>query len=161
LGQSHGRSAVRFGLFMITGFHGLHVSAGVIYLCVVARRVWSGFYDRKGSYETVEVTGLYWHFVDLVWVFNLRILLSVVRGSMNDATASEIVQEQTGPRAADQGIPKVSMPRVSTRGSATPDSHLLVDLGAAVRLQHLFLYGRLLSVAWHAAVDADHSVHCW
>ena len=63
--------APQFGscFFMITGFHGLHVSAGVIYLSVVARRVWRGFYDQKGSYETVEITGLYWHFVDLVWVF--------------------------------------------------------------------------------------------
>jgi cytochrome c oxidase subunit 3 len=63
--------APQFGsaFFMITGFHGLHVSAGVIYLSVIARRVWTGFYDRKGSYATVEVTGLYWHFVDLVWVF--------------------------------------------------------------------------------------------
>ena len=63
--------AAQFGssFFMITGFHGLHVSAGVIYLLVVAKRVLNGFYDRKGSYETVEVAGLYWHFVDLVWVF--------------------------------------------------------------------------------------------
>jgi len=63
--------APQFGsaFFMITGFHGLHVSCGVIYLCVVAKRVLSGFYDRKGTYETVEVAGLYWHFVDLVWVF--------------------------------------------------------------------------------------------
>jgi cytochrome c oxidase subunit III len=63
--------APQFGscFFMITGFHGMHVSAGVIYLSVVAKRVWSGFYDRKGTYETVEVAGLYWHFVDLVWVF--------------------------------------------------------------------------------------------
>jgi cytochrome c oxidase subunit III len=63
--------AAQFGstFFMITGFHGLHVSAGVVYLIVVAMRVWNGFYDRKGSYETVEVAGLYWHFVDLVWVF--------------------------------------------------------------------------------------------
>jgi len=63
--------AAQFGssFFMITGFHGLHVSAGVIYLVVVAMRVWNGFYDRKGTYETVEITGLYWHFVDLVWVF--------------------------------------------------------------------------------------------
>src|SRR5437868_13133949 len=52
--------AAQFGssFFMITGFHGLHVSAGVIYLTVVALRVWRGFYDRKGSYETVESTGL-------------------------------------------------------------------------------------------------------
>jgi cytochrome c oxidase subunit III len=63
--------AAQFGasFFMITGFHGLHVSAGVVYLTVVALRVWRGFYDRKGSYETVEIAGLYWHFVDLVWVF--------------------------------------------------------------------------------------------
>jgi cytochrome c oxidase subunit III len=63
--------AAQFGssFFMITGFHGLHVTGGVIYLSVVALRVLNGFYDRKGTYETVEVVGLYWHFVDLVWVF--------------------------------------------------------------------------------------------
>lgn len=62
--------APQFGsvFFMITGFHGLHVSAGVIYLLWVARRVGTGFYDKKG-YEIVEIAGLYWHFVDLVWVF--------------------------------------------------------------------------------------------
>ena len=63
--------AAQFGssFFMITGFHGLHVSCGVIYLAVVAKRVLNGFYDRKGTYETVEIAGLYWQFVDLVWVF--------------------------------------------------------------------------------------------
>ena len=63
--------AAQFGssFFMITGFHGLHVSAGVIYLLVVARRVWTGVYERRGNYQTVEIAGLYWHFVDLVWVF--------------------------------------------------------------------------------------------
>ena len=65
--------APQFGsvFFMITGFHGLHVSAGVIYLSVVAYRVGSGYYDRHrgGNYEMVEISGLYWHFVDLVWVF--------------------------------------------------------------------------------------------
>ena len=63
--------APQFGsaFFMITGFHGLHVSAGVIYLVVVANRVRNGFYDKKGNYDMVEITGLYWHFVDLVWVF--------------------------------------------------------------------------------------------
>ncbi len=65
--------AAQFGsaFFMITGFHGLHVSAGVIYLSVVAWRVGSGYYDRHrgGNYEIVEIAGLYWHFVDLVWVF--------------------------------------------------------------------------------------------
>lgn len=63
--------AAQFGsiFFMITGFHGLHVSVGVIYLLVVAFKVWRGDYDKKGNYEIVEITGLYWHFVDLVWVF--------------------------------------------------------------------------------------------
>src|SRR6201988_4200088 len=63
--------APQFGscFFLITGFHGTHVTIGVIYLLITARRVWSGFYDKKGTYETVEVAGLYWHFVDLVWVF--------------------------------------------------------------------------------------------
>jgi cytochrome c oxidase subunit 3 len=63
--------AAQFGstFFMITGFHGMHVSAGVIYLLVVAKRVRTGFYERRGNnYEIVEIAGLYWHFVDLVWV---------------------------------------------------------------------------------------------
>ncbi|MAT49845.1 MAG: bb3-type cytochrome oxidase subunit IV [Porticoccaceae bacterium] len=63
--------AAQFGatFFMITGFHGLHVSAGVIYLLVVAIRVLKGRYEQQGKYEIVEIAGLYWHFVDLVWVF--------------------------------------------------------------------------------------------
>jgi cytochrome c oxidase subunit 3 len=62
--------AAQFGsvFFMITGFHGLHVSAGVIYLFIIARKVKHGDYEGKG-YHIVEITGLYWHFVDLVWVF--------------------------------------------------------------------------------------------
>ena len=63
--------AAQFGgfFFMITGFHGLHVSIGVVYLCIVAKRVWEGRYDRLNDYQMVEVAGLYWHFVDLVWIF--------------------------------------------------------------------------------------------
>ena len=62
--------APQFGsaFFMITGFHGLHVSAGVVYLAIVAWKVWRGHYEQQG-YDIVEITGLYWHFVDLVWVF--------------------------------------------------------------------------------------------
>lgn len=62
--------AAQFGscFFMITGFHGLHVSIGVIYLLIVARKVARGDYEKRG-YQIVEITGLYWHFVDLVWVF--------------------------------------------------------------------------------------------
>ena len=72
--------APQFGstFFMITGFHGTHVSFGVIFLIIVARKVLRGDYDkgtrgfftsRRGNYESVEIMGLYWHFVDLVWVF--------------------------------------------------------------------------------------------
>ena len=63
--------AAQFGssFFMITGFHGLHVSVGVIYLSVVAVRLLRGRYERSANYQIVEITGLYWHFVDLVWVF--------------------------------------------------------------------------------------------
>ena len=63
--------AEQFGsaFFMITGFHGLHVSAGVIYLSIVAARVLRGKYEHSGDYSIVEIAGLYWHFVDLVWVF--------------------------------------------------------------------------------------------
>ncbi len=66
--------AEQFGaaFFMITGFHGTHVSIGVIFLIAIARKVLRGDYEPgggRGSYEHVEVMGLYWHFVDLVWVF--------------------------------------------------------------------------------------------
>src|SRR5215813_4372671 len=72
--------AAQFGasFFMITGFHGTHVSIGVIFLIIVATKVLRGDLDkekpgfmtgRKGTYEIVETMGLYWHFVDLVWVF--------------------------------------------------------------------------------------------
>ncbi|HEU0203520.1 MAG TPA: heme-copper oxidase subunit III family protein [Burkholderiaceae bacterium] len=62
--------AAQFGsaFFMITGFHGLHVSVGVIYLSIVAFKVLRGDYESRG-YDIVEIAGLYWHFVDLVWVF--------------------------------------------------------------------------------------------
>jgi len=63
--------APQFGasFFMITGFHGMHVSVGVIYLTTVAFKVYRGDFDKTGSYVAVEIAGLYWHFVDLVWVF--------------------------------------------------------------------------------------------
>lgn len=63
--------AAQFGstFFMITGFHGLHVSAGVVLLFIVAFKLIRGDYERTGNYQIVEITGLYWHFVDLVWVF--------------------------------------------------------------------------------------------
>ncbi|MCC4213436.1 cytochrome c oxidase subunit 3 [Leeuwenhoekiella parthenopeia] len=55
--------------FFITGFHGFHVFSGVIINIIIFINVILGTYERRGSYEMVEKVGLYWHFVDLVWVF--------------------------------------------------------------------------------------------
>lgn len=55
--------------FFITGFHGFHVSIGVLLLIIAFISVLRGVYHRRGHYEMVEKVGLYWHFVDLVWVF--------------------------------------------------------------------------------------------
>ena len=55
--------------FFITGFHGFHVTIGVVLLFMVFYQAAVGVYDRRGHYEMVEKVGLYWHFVDLVWVF--------------------------------------------------------------------------------------------
>ena len=55
--------------FFITGFHGFHVFSGVIINIIILLGVMRGIYHKRGHYEMVEKTGLYWHFVDLVWVF--------------------------------------------------------------------------------------------
>lgn len=55
--------------FFITGFHGFHVFSGVVINLVVLIMVIKGVFHRRGHYEMVEKAGLYWHFVDLVWVF--------------------------------------------------------------------------------------------
>ncbi|MEG3657423.1 cytochrome c oxidase subunit 3 [Arenibacter palladensis] len=55
--------------FFITGFHGFHVFSGVVINCIIFFNVILGTYERRGHYEMVEKVGLYWHFVDLVWVF--------------------------------------------------------------------------------------------
>jgi cytochrome c oxidase subunit III len=55
--------------FTITGFHGAHVTSGVIFNIMILVNVVNGTYVRRGHYEMVEKVGLYWHFVDLVWVF--------------------------------------------------------------------------------------------
>ena len=55
--------------FFITGFHGTHVLSGVVLNIIIFYNTAIGVYDRTGHYEMVEKVGLYWHFVDLVWVF--------------------------------------------------------------------------------------------
>lgn len=67
----NGLTTPQFGslFFTITGFHGLHVLGGVILNCYILLRTVKGDFDRLGHYEMVEKIGLYWHFVDLVWVY--------------------------------------------------------------------------------------------
>ncbi|WP_161889211.1 cytochrome c oxidase subunit 3 [Pontibacter russatus] len=55
--------------FFITGFHGTHVFTGFILLIIAFISTVNGVYHKRGHYEMVEKIGLYWHFVDLVWVF--------------------------------------------------------------------------------------------
>lgn len=68
--QVFGPKAFGALFFFITGFHGFHVLSGVVFLLIIMLNVMSGLYvKRKNGYEMVEKIGLYWHFVDLVWVF--------------------------------------------------------------------------------------------
>lgn len=70
MSESFGPKAFGALFFFITGFHGTHVLSGVIFLIVILVNVMAGLYvERKNGYEMVEKIGLYWHFVDLVWVF--------------------------------------------------------------------------------------------
>jgi cytochrome c oxidase subunit 3 len=68
--EAFGPKAFGALFFFITGFHGFHVFSGVVFLTIVLINVASGIYARRNNrYEMVEKIGLYWHFVDLVWVF--------------------------------------------------------------------------------------------
>lgn len=55
--------------FFVTGFHGTHVFSGVVLLLILYLNARKGTYAKRGHYEMTEKIGLYWHFVDLVWVF--------------------------------------------------------------------------------------------
>jgi len=68
--ESFGPKAFGALFFFITGFHGFHVFSGVCFLLIIMINVLSGIYvSRRNGNEMVEKIGLYWHFVDLVWVF--------------------------------------------------------------------------------------------
>jgi len=68
--NEYGPAPFAFCFFTITGFHGFHVLSGVFINLVIFYNAALGIYDRPGrNYEMVEKVGLYWHFVDLVWVF--------------------------------------------------------------------------------------------
>ena len=65
------KGPVAFGgyFYGITGFHGFHVFSGVLINIIMLIMAQKGVFDRKGHYLMIEKAGLYWHFVDLVWVF--------------------------------------------------------------------------------------------
>jgi heme/copper-type cytochrome/quinol oxidase subunit 3 len=63
----HGNNLFSSTFFSITGFHGLHVLAGTLYLAYMFRMALAGRFD-KGDYHLLEMAGLFWHFVDLVWI---------------------------------------------------------------------------------------------
>ena len=68
--MEYGPKAFGALFFFITGFHGFHVFSGVVFLIIIMINAAGGLYAaRKNGYEMVEKIGLYWHFVDLVWVF--------------------------------------------------------------------------------------------
>lgn len=68
--QQFGPKAFGALFFFITGFHGFHVFSGVVFLVIICINAASGVYvQRRNGYEMIEKIGLYWHFVDLVWVF--------------------------------------------------------------------------------------------
>ncbi len=62
--------------FTLTGFHGAHVFAGVIWLFVIMIKSFQGRYTPE-DYAAIELVGLYWHFVDLVWIILFTILYLV------------------------------------------------------------------------------------
>ncbi|MFC4722505.1 cytochrome c oxidase subunit 3 [Geojedonia litorea] len=67
--NEYGTSLFANFFFFITGFHGFHVFSGVVINIIIFFNVILGTYEKRKNYEMVEKVGLYWHFVDLVWVF--------------------------------------------------------------------------------------------
>ena len=67
--NEYGKTLFGDFFFFITGFHGFHVFSGILINIIIFFNVIIGTYERRGHYEMVEKVGLYWHFVDLVWVF--------------------------------------------------------------------------------------------
>ena len=68
-GNPYGPRSFAALFFIVTGFHGFHVFSGVVLNVIIYLNVLNGTYEKRGHYEMVEKVGLYWHFVDLVWVF--------------------------------------------------------------------------------------------
>ena len=69
MANEYGNTIFADFFFFITGFHGFHVFSGIVINIIIFFNVILGTYEKRGHYEMVEKVGLYWHFVDLVWVF--------------------------------------------------------------------------------------------
>src|SRR5690606_28041330 len=67
--QAMGATQFSSYFFAITGFHGLHVTIGITVNIIILLMTLSNVFERRGTYLMIEKVGLYWHFVDFVWVF--------------------------------------------------------------------------------------------
>lgn len=72
-GLRPGSSLYGSTFYVQTGFHGGHVTAGIVALAYVNYRAWKGGYTKE-DHEGIELMGLYWHFVDVVWIFLFTIV---------------------------------------------------------------------------------------
>jgi heme/copper-type cytochrome/quinol oxidase subunit 3 len=75
-GLTLGTSLFGSSFFVLTGFHGAHVTGGVLWLLLLVQLAWRGRLDRR-DYTKVEIAGLYWHFVDIVWIAIFTIIYLV------------------------------------------------------------------------------------
>jgi heme/copper-type cytochrome/quinol oxidase subunit 3 len=75
-GLSFGHSPYATTFFLVTSFHGFHVLSGVIYLIISTFRAHKGRFD-DGYTSEVEILGLFWHFVDLVWILVFTLIYLV------------------------------------------------------------------------------------
>jgi len=66
-GLIFGNSSRATTFYLVTSFHGMHVFSGTVYLIIICYRTWMGKYDG-GNYNHIEMCGLFWHFVDLIWI---------------------------------------------------------------------------------------------
>jgi cytochrome c oxidase subunit 3 len=77
--QLQGTTQIYFSLyFTMTGLHAIHMIIGIGIMCVITWMAWKGKFDEQ-YYTPVEMAGLYWHFVDIVWIFLFPLLYLVER----------------------------------------------------------------------------------
>lgn len=75
-GLGYTTSPFSSAFFTLTGFHGVHVSIGIVMLMSLYVSSMRGNLKRESS-ETLEIVGLYWHFVDVVWIFIFTVIYLV------------------------------------------------------------------------------------